>query len=429
MDPNVLFYWVLIPIIKIALVFAILPGCVALFTWLERKIIAFMQVRLGPMRVGIIPHGLLQPIADVLKLLIKEDIVPSRASKFVFTLAPVLSVVPAFLAVAVLPIGPTVNGWATQGFWWPLAWVGEKMGADLSRPLPLVITDLDIGLLFVIAISSLGVFAILLAGWASNSKYPLLGGLRSAAQLISYEVPLGFALVAGLMMTGTLSIPGIIDAQRNLGFSLFLLQPISLFLYFTSGIAETNRVPFDLPEAETELVAGFHTEYSGMKFALFFLAEYINMVTVSAIAAAVFLGGWLPPLHGLWTWVLGPGNGEPVWWMRWAFWAPMGMIWMLLKISILYYMYFWLRATLPRYRYDQLMRLGWKWLIPLSLANVFMVGVNVVLKETVFAGMGSWVYLPLMVANVLLVLIVVYNIRTAKDREREEARPALGIIH
>jgi NADH-quinone oxidoreductase subunit H len=422
MDGNVLFYWVIVPAIKIAIAAAVVPLTVAFLTWCERKIIAFIQVRLGPMRTGFLPHGLLQPIADVLKLFLKEDIVPSRANRLLFLLAPALTFIPAFLAISVLPFGPEVEGWASSPLLAPLAAVARAVGADLDRPLAMAITDLNIGLLFIVAISSLGVFGLLIAGWASNSKYPLLGGLRSAAQMISYEVPLGFALVAGMMMAGTMSMQGIIDAQRELGWSLFLLQPISLFLYFVSGVAETNRVPFDLPEAENELVAGFHTEYSGMKFAFFFLAEYINIITVAAIAVTVFLGGWLPIGHGLWSW-LGWDRG----WLAWLYSPLLGFLFFLVKIALVYYVYFWLRATLPRYRYDQLMALGWKWLIPLALGNIFLVGINVVLRRSL--GAGPWLLLVLAAVDLLLVLVVVHLARSLRGTDVEASKQALGTAH
>lgn len=419
MSGDVLFYWIVVPAIKIALVMAILPLMVALFTYAERKVIAFIQVRLGPMRVG--PKGILQPIADVLKLFLKEDIVPSKANAFIFILAPILAIIPAFVAVSVLPFGPEVPGWGE--LWYFKFWLvplANLCGADVTQPLAMAITDLDIGLLFLVSISSLGVFSILFAGWASNSKYPLLGGLRSAAQLISYEVPLGFALIAGLLMTQTLSMNGIVLSQMQLGWSLLWLQPISLVIYFIAGVAETNRVPFDLPEAETELVAGFHTEYSGMKFAFFFLAEYINMITVAAVAVTLFLGGWLPPLHGLLTHVVDgvrvPREGflGDV-----LFSPPAAFFFFVAKIAVVYYLYFWLRATLPRYRYDQLMNLGWKFLIPLSMLNLFLVGINVVVHGSL--GLPNFALVGLALVNIVTVLAVVHMLRSGKARDGKQA--------
>ncbi len=306
----------LFALIKIIIVWGTVSLLVAYMTYFERKLIGHMQVRLGPMRVG--PHGLLQPIADGLKLFLKEDIIPREADRAVFVLAPLFALVPAFVVYSVIPI--------SSGF---------------------VIANLNIGLLFVVGVSSLGIFGIVMAGWASGSKYSMLGGFRSAAQMISYEIFLGFALVGPLMLAGSLNMLDIVEAQKEVWFIVY--QPLAFVLFFTAGLAETNRIPFDLPEAETELVAGFHTEYSGMKFAFFFLAEYANMMVVCSIAAVVFFGGYL-----------GPG-------------AP-GAHWFILKVFIGMFFMMWLRATLPRFRYDQLMGLGWKLMFPLALANIFLTG-------------------------------------------------------
>ena len=307
---------VLFALIKIVIVWGTVSLLVAYMTYFERKLIGHMQVRLGPMRVG--PHGLLQPIADGLKLFLKEDIIPREADKAVFILAPLFALIPAFVVYSVIPI--------SSGF---------------------VIANLNIGLLFVVGVSSLGIFGIVMAGWASGSKYSMLGGFRSAAQMISYEIFLGFALVGPLMLAGSLNMLDIVEAQKEVWF--IVSQPLAFVLFFTAGLAETNRIPFDLPEAESELVAGFHTEYSGMKFAFFFLAEYANMMVVCSIAAVVFFGGYL-----------GPG-------------AP-GAHWFILKVFIGMFFMMWLRATLPRLRYDQLMGLGWKLMFPLALANIFLTG-------------------------------------------------------
>src|ERR1051325_11921510 len=250
---------ILIPLIKIAAILAIVPGYVAVITLAERKVIAWMQVRLGPMRVG--PWGILQMVADPLKLLLKEDIVPERADRWIFTLAPIICLIPAFIVLAVIPWGPGIT--------------------ILGKTITFYITDLNIGVLYVMSISSVGVLGIILGGWASNSKYPLLGALRSAAQMVSYEVALGFSILGVLILSGSLSLVSIVEAQKNAGFWYVFLQPIAFILFFICGVAETNRAPFDLPEAESELVAGFHTEYSGFRFSLFFLAEYANMITVS----------------------------------------------------------------------------------------------------------------------------------------------------
>lgn len=316
--------------IVIVLVFVLLN--VAYLTLYERKVIAHMQVRLGPMRAGW--HGLLQPIADGLKLFLKEDIIPAKASKGVFILAPIICLVPALIAFAVVPFGGEI----------------EFLSKLLGRPVHFYLADLNIGILYILAISSMGVYGIVMAGWASNSKYSLLGGLRSAAQMISYEIAMGLSIIVVLMISQSLSLVDIINSQSNLWNVVFIpTGTIAFFIYFVAGVAETNRVPFDLPEAETELVAGFHTEYSGMKFAYFFLAEYANMLVVSAMAAALFFGGWKGPfLH-------------PV-------------VWFLIKVYAFIFLFLWLRATLPRYRYDQLMRLGWKFFLPLALVNVLVTG-------------------------------------------------------
>jgi len=282
---------VLIPLIKIGVIFGALSGVIAYLTLLERKVIAFMQVRLGPMRVG--PHGLLQPIADGLKLMLKEDIVPARADRWIFTLAPVITLVPAFIVFAVIPFGPSIHIPAFHIF-----------GAEIhAREFGFYITDINIGALYVMAISSIGILGIILGGWASNSKYPLLGALRSAAQMVSYEVALGFSIMGVLMMSGTLSLVGIVEAQRDSHYWYVFLQPLGFILFFICGVAETNRAPFDLPEAESELVAGFHTEYSGFRFSLFFLAEYAAMIVISSMAVTLFWGGWLRPFPNIRHWV------------------------------------------------------------------------------------------------------------------------------
>ncbi|MFQ6110722.1 MAG: NADH-quinone oxidoreductase subunit NuoH [Nitrospinota bacterium] len=315
-------YWrdviadLIVVLVKIVVVLGAVSLAVAYLTYLERKIIGHIQVRLGPMRVGW--HGLLQPIADGVKLFMKEDIIPTAADKWVFIISPIIVLMPAFVVYSVIPV--------TDRFW---------------------IADINIGLLFVIAVSSLGVYGIVMAGWASNSKYSLLGAFRCAAQMLSYEIFLGFALIGPLLLAGSLNMRAIVAAQSDLPF--IVLQPLAFVIYFIAGVAETNRCPFDLPEAETELVAGFHTEYSGMKFAFFFLAEYANMIVVTAIAAVVFLGGW---------------NGP---------WLP-GPIWLFLKVGVLLFIFIWLRGTLPRYRYDQLMALGWKLMFPLAIANIAATG-------------------------------------------------------
>src|SRR5215467_14143229 len=279
--------FILIPLIKIGILFAVLSGVIAYLTLLERKVIAFMQVRLGPMRVG--PHGLLQPIADGLKFMLKEDIVPANADRVVFMLAPVIALVPAFIVFSVIPFGsPTALH--IPAFTVPLT--NLHFSGTTTGPL---ITDLNIGVLFVLSISSIGILGIILGGWASNSKYPLLGALRSAAQMVSYEVALGFSVIGVLILAGSLSLVKIVEAQRDAGFWYVFLQPVGFILFFVCGIAENNRAPFDLPEAESELVAGFHTEYSGFRFSIYFIAEYASMIVVSCMAVTLFWGGWLRP--------------------------------------------------------------------------------------------------------------------------------------
>ncbi len=360
---NDLLTYVVIPLAQAGVILGVLLLIVAYLTLLERKVIAFMQVRLGPRRVG--PHGLYQPIADVIKLLIKEDITPKNADKFIFTLAPIIAVFPALGAFAVIPFaGQSV----------------EFFGITI-RPY---LSDVNIGLLYLLAISSLGVFGIVLGGWASNSKYPMLGALRSAAQMVSYEVSLGFSIIGVLMIAGTASMVGIVQAQKDIGFWFFIPQIVGLFIYFVSGVAETNRNPFDLPEAENELVAGFHTEYSGMRFAFFFLAEYINMIVIGAIVVTLFLGGWLPPTTIVERWIPWLAAWTPYLENFFPFMGALGsmatgMFWFATKAFIVIFVYLWMRATFPRYRYDRLMALGWKWLIPLSIANVFATGIVLVL--------------------------------------------------
>ena len=347
--PEPLLELLLIPLVKIVVLLAVVLLIVAYLTYAERKFLAYMQVRLGPNRVG--PKGWLQPVADGLKLFVKEDLVPAGAEKFVFMIAPALVMVPALVMFAVIPFGEPFE-------------VG-------GRTITPYLADINIALLFLLGISSVGVFGIILGGWASNNKFSLMGGLRSAAQMVSYEIPMGFAVVSVLLMAGTLSMVGIVEAQRAAHMWFVFPGILGFGIYWICGIAETNRNPFDLPEAEAELVAGFHTEYSGMKFALFFLAEYANMMVVSAIAVVLFLGGWLPPfptlLAGMWA--------SPL-----LAWIP-GVVWFAAKMAFFLFCYIWFRGTFPRYRFDQLMAVGWKWLLPLSLANVLLVALGVLLVK------------------------------------------------
>jgi NADH-quinone oxidoreductase subunit H len=319
----------LIVMIKIIMVFGGVMGALAYLTWLERKVMARVQMRPGPTRVG--PFGLLQPIADGLKFLFKEDVIPTGANRFLYIAAPVLSLVPALLSFSVIPFGPWLQ-----------------------------VTDLSVGLLFIFAVTSLGVYGIALGGWASNSKYPLMGAMRSSAQMISYELSLTLSVVGVLMIANTLSLAQLVSSQQRTWFGFIprwniFLQPVAFAVYVVSAIAETNRLPFDLAESEQELVAGWHTEYSSMKFAMFMLAEYANMLTVSALATILFLGGWSGPMFG------------PDWLQ-----AGLPTLWFVSKIFVFIFFYVLLRSTIPRFRYDQLMKFGWKVLLPLSLANILV---------------------------------------------------------
>src|SRR6185436_15219177 len=329
--------YVIWPFIQVGLVTVITTGWVAYATYLERKISAFMQARLGPMRVG--PWGLLQPIADGIKLLTKEDFIPEKADRWIFFFAPYIAVAAAFITFSVIPFGPD---WA-------------------------VITDVNIGLLFVLAVSSVGVLALILAGWSSNSKYSLLGALRSSAQMISYEVAMGLSLIGALMFSRTLSLSGFVGAQQSDSVWYLVYQPLGFLIFLVSGIAENNRAPFDLPEAESELVAGFHTEYSGFRWSLFFMAEYAAMVIVSAVAVTVYLGGWYFPF----VYRLTEAKGHH------DLYVIVSLLIFLAKLGAILYLYFWLRWTLPRFRYDQLMDIGWKWLIPSALINITLSALSI----------------------------------------------------
>src|SRR5436190_6399760 len=331
-------------IAHLVLIFAVMNMLVlssAFMVWMERKVCAYIQDRVGPNRVGF--EGLLQPFADVFKLLLKEELVPKAADKFLFLIAPMISVAAALTAFSVIPFGTQIT-----------------LFGLLDPPLRLEVTDVNVGILVVFAITSMGVYGIVLAGWSSNSKYSLLGGLRSAAQMISYEISYGLALASVVMLAGSLSLREIVMNQSGYWWHLIprwyvFLQPLGFLIFFTAGVAETNRAPFDFPEAEQELVAGYHTEYSSMSFGLFFLAEYVNMVTVSAVATSLYLGGWLGPfLPESWGWL--------------AFLA---------KISVLLFFYIWMRWSLPRYRYDQLMAFGWKVLLPVSVLNLIVTAAGV----------------------------------------------------
>ncbi|CAN5327224.1 NADH-quinone oxidoreductase subunit NuoH [soil metagenome] len=325
----------------ISVVTIVLILSVAYLTLAERKVIGYMQGRIGPNRVGF--RGLLQPFADVIKLLIKEIVVPSRANRFLFVIAPLLSIIPAFAAWAVIPVAGNF-----------------------------VLADIDAGLLYVLALTSMGVYGVILAGWATNSKYAFLGAMRSAAQIIAYEIAMGFALVGVLMAGGSLNLGKIVLAQAGGVLNWFWLPLLPLFLiYFIAGVAETNRAPFDVAEGESEIVAGFHVEYSGTAFAVFFLAEYANMILISALATTFFVGGWLSPFEGV------PILGE-------TFLAAHGFGWFAIKVSFFLFCFLWFRATFPRYRYDQIMRLGWKVFIPIT---IFWIGVECVMAAL---EIGPW---------------------------------------
>lgn len=324
--------WTMIKIVTIMLPLMLL---VAYYTYAERKVIGYMQVRVGPNRVG--PKGWLQPIADALKLMFKEIIIPANANKFLFLMAPALTLGPALAAWAVFPFD-------------------EK----------LVLADINAGLLYILALTSVGVYGVIIGGWASNSKYAFLGAMRSAAQIVAYEIAMGFALVGVLVAAGSLNLGEIIRAQEGGMFSWFWLPLLPLFgVYLISGVAETNRAPFDVAEGESEIVAGFHVDYSGMAFAVYFLAEYANMILIAALTAVMFFGGWLSPFQG-WP-VLGPLFD----------WVP-GFFWLVIKTGFFMFLFLWLRATFPRYRYDQIMRLGWKVFIPINIVWIVVVGLAVV---------------------------------------------------
>lgn len=339
--------YVVWPLIQITIVISLIAVYTLYATYAERKISAFMQARLGPMRVG--PYGLLQPFADAIKLLTKEDLMPDKADSHIFRFMPYLAVAAAFIVLVVIPFAPS---WG-------------------------MITDLNIALLFLLGVSSLGVLSLILAGWSSNSKYSLLGGLRSAAQMVSYEVSLGLSVIGALIFARTLSLSGIINAQEGDDIWYVLYQPSAFLIFMISGIAENNRAPFDLPEAESELVAGFHTEYSGMRWSLFFMAEYTAMIIVAAVAITLFFGGWWFP--GV-DWLFAKKLGSQ------TLFILASLLVFLLKLTVLLYLYFWLRWTFPRYRYDQLMDLGWKWMIPASLINIIWTSIAVFVVQA----MNNW---------------------------------------
>ncbi|MEI6693754.1 MAG: NADH-quinone oxidoreductase subunit NuoH [Actinomycetes bacterium] len=377
-DPG----WLIL--LKSVVIFAFLV-LVTLFTiWFERRVVSRMQMRIGPNRVG--PFGLVQGLADGVKLALKQDIIPALADRPVFILAPIISATTCFIAFAVIPLGPEVSIFGT--------WTHLQL------------TDFPVAVLFVLAIASIGIYGIVLAGWSSGSTYPLLGALRSSAQMISYEIAMGLSLVAVFLYAGSMSTSQIVNAQQNVWYIVLLLP--SFVIYTTSMVGETNRAPFDLPEAEGELVGGFHTEYSSLKFALFFLAEYINMVTVSALATTLFLGGWRAPapISTLWA---GANSG---WWP---------LLWFIAKLFAFIFVFVWLRATLPRLRYDQFMKFGWKILIPVSLVWIVIVATSRALRQSANVNSSSLLVGVGIVLAILVVLSFALDSMLAKRLPQDSA--------
>jgi NADH-quinone oxidoreductase subunit H len=338
---------VIIPLLLMTIILLVFPLLVGYIVYVERKVLAFIQSRLGPMRVG--PYGLLQPIADAVKLLTKEDIAPRNADVPVFKAAPIILLVIGLVSLSFLPMG--------EGF--------TAFGYDVR----LSIVDVNVGVLAMLAIMSLSIYSLVLSGWASNSKYPLLGSLRSAAQMVSYEIALAFTILATLMIAGTLSLSGIIEAQRDMGLWYVFVQPVGFVMFIIAMVAETNRLPFDLPEAEAELVAGYFTEYSGFRWSFFMLGEYAAMTAMSGLLVTLYLGGWMRPFP----------NVEL---LSFLDFIP-GFIWFVLKVGFFIYFFIWLRGTYPRYRYDQLMGLGWKVFIPVAIANLFITGLMILVVDSV----------------------------------------------
>jgi NADH-quinone oxidoreductase subunit H len=383
--------YLLAALAKSVIVIAALLGAFAYLTLIERRVAAFMQTRWGPNRAG--PFGLLQPIADAVKMIFKEQIIPTRAKVLVFLIAPLISIVVALSAFAVVPLGRNWLGWNIPNPWDPF------------------IADINVGLLYIFAISSLAVYGIVLGGWSSGNKYSLLGALRSAAQMVSYEVALGLAIMGVLMLSGTLSMVGIVKAQVDLGLPFVFAQPLGFVLYCVAAVAELNRAPFDLPEAEQELVAGYLTEYSGLRWALYQMAEYINMITVCSIAASLFLGGWT-----LWP----VDNGT---FLSWPF------IWYLVKVAIGIFILMWIRATLPRIRYDQLMKVGWRVLLPLAALNMLFTAVAVSLG-------WAWWTTGAFGLGVLLIIAGVWAVRRAREQGEKPSGatrfvmpPSVKLVH
>ena len=375
-------WWLMLAKALAVFVFLLLTVLVAILV--ERKVLGRMQMRFGPNRVG--PYGLLQSLVDGVKLALKEGMTPAGVDKPIYLMAPVIAVIPAIMAFTVIPMGPVVS--------------------VFGHRTPLQLTDLPVAVLYVLAVTSIGVYGIVLAGWSSGSTYPLLGGLRSSAQVVSYEIAMALSFAAVFLYAGTMSTSGIVAAQDRTWY-VFLLLP-SFVVYLTAMVGETNRAPFDLPEAEGELVGGFHTEYSSLKFAMFMLAEYVNMTTVSALATTMFLGGWHAPIPlSLWA---GANTG---WWP---------LVWFVAKVWGFLFFYIWLRATLPRLRYDQFMALGWKVLIPVSLAWIMTVAVTKTLRDQ---GAGPWVTAAADIAFLAAVLAIALTVMSRRRRRSQELPEAM----
>jgi len=372
-----------VTVTQISIVMGVVLVTVAILTLAERKILGWMQDRMGPMEVG--PYGILQPLADGLKLFFKEDIIPSGANKFLFSIAPIIVLITALVGFVVIPFGPNIE--IDFPPTWLVTLLHDAMGVSVPiiTVTPFIISDINIGILLILAFTSIGAYGIILGGWASNSKYSLLGGLRSAAQVISYELNIGLAIVGVLLLAGSLSLVTITEAQGGGFWNWYLFafpfpQFFAFVVYVISAVAETNRLPFDLPEAESELVAGFFTEYSGMRFAFFFMAEYANMILVSCVAAILFLGGWQAPY---------PGHILPdgVAWIE-------GVMWFAAKVYFFLFLFFWIRATLPRLRYDQLMRFGWKVLLPIALGNIVVTSILAyIFPGTTWGDVFNWIFM------------------------------------
>ncbi|QIQ03274.1 NADH-quinone oxidoreductase subunit NuoH [Streptomyces liangshanensis] len=380
-------WWLVV--VKAVFCFAFLMVTVLFSIVWERKVVAWMQLRIGPNRHG--PWGMLQSLADGIKLMLKEDLIVKRADKVVYVLAPIVAAVPAFMAIAVIPFGPSGN---------EVSIFGQRTTMQL--------TDLPIAMLYVLAVASIGIYGIVLAGWSSGSTYPLLGGLRSAAQMISYEIAMGAAFASVFLYSGSMSTSAIVEAQADRWY--IVLLPVSFIIYVITMVGETNRAPFDMPESEGDLVGGFNTEYSSIKFAMFMLAEYVNMVTVSAVATTLFLGGWRAPWPVSTFWE-GANHG---WWP---------MLWFVLKVQVFLFFFIWLRGTLPRVRYDQLMKLGWKVLIPVSVVWLMLVATVRALRNENYDFQSIVLYVGGAVVAILLLSFVADIFRDKKERADAEGEP------